>query len=188
MIHLLSFYTTSKMIHMCNFCEYQTPFKANLKRHVKNKSNSYAYVVHASNTVSAGPHYAAANGDVVQHGVDALNPHFDSNHMKQLYKPNQYSYAQPSKAPTTVSVPPLGSTGQYGSGVYMDTNNESVESDVESDDEDEDSEDEERSFWVIAEELINTFLDPSITPTKRVNWKGFEACIENICMVRSYCV
>ena len=62
------------------------------------------------------------------------------------------------KAPTTVSVPPLGSTNQYGDGVGMDMDNESVESDIESIELD-DEENEERSFWVIAEELRNTFLD-----------------------------
>ena len=61
------------------------------------------------------------------------------------------------KAPTTVSVPPLGSTNQYGDGVGMDMDNESVESDNESILDDE--ENEERSFWVIAEEIRNTFLD-----------------------------
>ena len=55
------------------------------------------------------------------------------------------------KAPTTVSVPPLGSTNQYGDGVGMDMDNESVESDNESILDDE--ENEERSFWVIAEEI-----------------------------------
>ena len=29
------------MIHKCNNCEYQTPYKANYRRHVKNKHNIY---------------------------------------------------------------------------------------------------------------------------------------------------
>ena len=75
-------------MHKCPYCVYQSTRKYNLKVHVQNKHaeqlNSNAYT-HAPTTVSVGPYYAAANGEVVQHGAAALHPHFDSNHVKQLY-------------------------------------------------------------------------------------------------------
>ena len=161
------------MIHNCNNCEYKTPYKANLKRHMENKHvTKHGGRAPTSILQPTVGYYSAKEiqtGSGVSQNVDQtggqnvyqaeeVNACFRQwqeayrnmgARYKQLEKDKaeliQYSNAQSSrapttvsigpdipKAPTTVSVPPLGSTNQYGDGVGMDMDNESVESDNES--------------------------------------------------------
>ena len=50
------------MIHKCNNCEYQTPYKANYMRHVKNKHNIYKA---PTNTLQ--PEVAYTSREIPQH-------------------------------------------------------------------------------------------------------------------------
>ena len=154
-------------MYKCPYCVYTSKRKYNVEVHVKNK--------HAQNLRGSGflqnehtmhqtPELNACirQWQAAYQNVDARYKQSEKEKAELIQFCNaQYSRTPTTisvgpdcpKAPTTVSVPPLGSTNQYGAGVDMD--NES-DDEYESE-ENEDEENEERSFWIIASELRDTF-------------------------------
>ena len=167
----------TRTIHHCHLCDYKTDRKYDRDRHVQKKHQSQTVENHTGSGVVQNAHQTGGQSMYQSRDVDACIRQWQEAYQnigaryKQSEKEKaeliQYCNAQSSrapttvsvgpdypKAPTTVSVPPLGSTNQYGDGVGIDVDNES---DIESILDDE--ENEERSFWVIAEEIRSTFLD-----------------------------
>ena len=162
-------------MHYCSYCDYKSNHKWVVTRHMNAIHRDRSTVPIEQNVPqrSGQNEYQSQDVDACirqwQEAYQNIGARYQQSE-KEKAEIIQYCNAQSSRAPTTisvgpdcpkppttVSVPPLGSTNQYGDGVGMDMDNESVESDNESILDDE--ENEERSFWVIAEEIRNTFLD-----------------------------
>ena len=129
------------MIHNCLHCDFKSNYKWVVTRHMNTTHKGKSTVPIEHNV------YQAQEVDACFRQWQEAYRNMGARY-KQLEKDKaeliQYSNAQSSrarapttisigpnypKAPSTVSVPPLGSTDQYGSGANMELDNESVESD-----------------------------------------------------------
>ena len=159
------------MIHKCRYCDYESAYRPNLKRHIKNKhgnhaSNPHPYVQQqahpqrtpemvANNTYYAKETRAPTKISVGPDGPRApttisVPPHIvqeGSGIGGQFHRASQHSSEGARKinrAPTTISVPPH----QHGEGITININDEhdteeDDEYDTEEDDEDMDANDED---------------------------------------------
>ena len=83
------------MIHKCSYCDYQSPYKGNLKTHVKNKHGNNI----TSNTVSVGYDTARAPTHQLGSGIQTNEPtlHCESG-PAEIYQPNTVSMQDYTKA------------------------------------------------------------------------------------------
>ena len=140
--------------HYCHLCDYKTDRKYDRDKHMQKKHQSQTVQNHTVSGVVQNAHQTGGQNVYQSRDVDACIRQWQEAYQnvgaryKQSEKEKadiiQYCNAQSSRAPTkisigpdipkpitTVSVPPLGSTDQYGAGVDMDMDNESVDSDEE---------------------------------------------------------
>ena len=134
--------------HYCHLCDYKTDRKYDRDKHM------HKHQSHTGSGVIRNVHQTSRQNEYQSRDVDACIRQWQEAYQnvgaryKQSEKEKadiiQYCNAQSSRAPTkisigpdipkpptTVSVPPLGRTNQYGNGVGMDMDNESVDSDEE---------------------------------------------------------
>ena len=144
------------MIHNCNNCEYKTPYKANLKRHMENKHVMRHEGRAPTSTLQPGVGNYSAKEMNYQHESNNQVPYISSKaNITQQYNPQiQYNEVRQHGAPTsrqyTVTHNPQTN---YGANDEMDTDDES-EVDHETDDE---SETDEIDIYEILSDISLSF-------------------------------
>ena len=158
------------MIHKCKYCDYESPYRPNMKRHEKSKHGAQEPSSHQhakSNQSGIGVNSTPPNWFMAQH------PH-GYEYAKESRAPTKKSYgpdyqSAPTKIsvgpnepmpPTTISVPPVRERVQHGDGITIKINDEDdtdvEDEDMDTDDEDDtDEEDEEETLPAVFDVLVD---------------------------------
>ena len=110
------------MFHKCKYCDYQSPYRPNLRRHEKNKhgfqetnSNQHAFKAHPYE------HPYLANNNQQPNPYPQRTPEMVANntyYAEETRAPTKISVGpNGQRAPTTISVPPNIGGVQGGSGI-----------------------------------------------------------------------